>query len=356
MTLLYSTLIVLALLVSCQKEGDGTFIRGIYGSPAPFWSRGMVLQDLAVNAVFVHSGSLNRDMVARVKKEGARIFAEFPTLNGEGYVETHPEAWPVNEKGEREKPASWFMGVCPTDEGFRQYRSNQLRELLRKYDLDGIWIDYVHWHAQFEAPEPILPETCFCNRCVSIFQDWASAHVPEGPIPVRSSWILDTHDREWRDWRCRIIAGWATDLKRILLEEKPGALFGMYHCPWTDEEFKGARRRILGIDFDMLKGTIDVFSPMVYHARMGRSPQWVKENLEWFCKMLGIAPGSRVKVWPIVQAYNDPVSISSMEFGTVLSHGMSAGATGVMMFTSYAVAEDRDKTETMKKAYSDISK
>jgi hypothetical protein len=56
-----------------------------------------------------------------------------------------------------------------------------------------------------------------------------------------------------------------------------------------------------------------------------------------------------------VQAYNDPGTVSPGEFGAVLSHGMSSGATGVMMFTSSSVAEDRDKTETMKTIYTEIS-
>jgi hypothetical protein len=34
------------------------------------------------------------------------VFAEF-TLNG-GYVDKHPEAWPINERGEKE-PADVFM-------------------------------------------------------------------------------------------------------------------------------------------------------------------------------------------------------------------------------------------------------
>ncbi len=75
---------------------------------------------------------------------------------------------PNNEKGERARPASWFMGICPTEPGFHAYRLEELQELLRTLDVDGVWMDYVHWHAQFEEPEPILPETCFCENCLSL--------------------------------------------------------------------------------------------------------------------------------------------------------------------------------------------
>ncbi len=139
--LLYSTLCSL-LFMSCeQKSAETVEIRGVYGNPKPFWDKDLNLNDLGVNAIFVHSGSINHDMVDRARTEGLMLFAEFATLNGKNYVETHPEAWAINEKGEQVQAASWFMGVCPTEPGFRQYRFGQLRDLLLEYDLDGVWMD-----------------------------------------------------------------------------------------------------------------------------------------------------------------------------------------------------------------------
>jgi hypothetical protein len=328
-------------------------IRGIYGSPEAFWKKELRLDQLGVNAVFLHSGSINEPMMKRAKSEGLKVFAEFATLNGKGYVESHPEAWAIDKNGKRVEAATWFMGVCPTEGGFRQHRFNELRTLLRKFPIDGVWMDYLHWHAQFEDPEPILPETCFCESCVSRFESSTRIKVPEGTIAEKAKWILSTNDGAWRSWRCSVVAGWVRDFKHILKEEKPGALLGVYHCPWDDDDFNGARRRTLGLDYDSLKGIVDVFSPMVYHGRMGKSPEWVKENIEWFCKRVSITEGTFPKVWPIVQAYNDPKAISSAEFESVLRYGAGAQASGVMMFTSNSVAEEEGKIATMKKIYTD---
>ena len=90
----------------------------------------------------------------------------------------------------------------------------------------------------------------------------------------------------------------------------------------------------------MLKGTVDVFSPMVYHGRMERNPEWVKQNIDWFCNRLNIQAGLYPKVWPIVQAHNDPGVISAEQFEKVLRYGSGSKASGVMMFTSNSVAED----------------
>ena len=341
------------LFVTGQNQAEIPFIKGIYGHPKPLWDKGYNLQELGINAIFTHSGSIDSAMMERARNEGMKVYSEFATLNGKNYVEEHPEAWAINEKGEKVEAASWFMGVCPTDPGFREYRFNLLRNLLTDFDLDGVWMDYVHWHAQFEEPEPILPETCFCENCLSSFSEDKNIQLPEGKTPVKAEWILTNREKEWRDWRCEVIVEWVDEIREIMDELAPDALLGIYHCPWTDEEFDGARRRILGLDYDMLRDKVDVFSPMVYHARMGRKPGWVQENINWFCNQMNIQQDQFPKVWPIVQAYNNPYTISASEFEIVLKGGMTDCSTGVMMFTTRAMAESEEKIEVMKKIYSE---
>lgn len=347
--------IFMFLMISCNWEPENKIeIRGVYGHPKPLWDKGYSLTELGINSIFVHSGSINREMMDRARAEGMNVYAEFATLNGKNYVEEHPEAWAINEKGEQVEAASWFMGVCPTEPGFRQYRFNLLRELLSEFDIDGVWMDYVHWHAQFEEPDPILPETCFCDNCLTSFSEDTGLEISEGTTPEKAQYILKNLDPEWRNWRCKVILDWAVEIRNIINEVKPGILLGIYHCPWTDEEFDGARRRILGLDYDLLRDFFDVFSPMVYHARMGREPAWVEENIDWFSARMDIKNGSFPKVWPIVQAYNNPYTMSANEFETVLKGGLAAKSTGVMMFTTGAMAEDDEKINVMKNIYNNL--
>lgn len=353
--IILQVILVLICFTFCKGQGSKEVaVRGIYGNPKPIWDKNIRLNELGVNAIFVHSGSINQNMLDKARSEEVMVFAEFATLNGKNYVEKHPEAWPINAKGENVGYASWFMGVCPTEPGFRQYRFDQLRELLTKFELDGVWMDYVHWHAQFEEPDPILPETCFCDHCLDRFSKDAGIALPNGKTSDKAHWILNNKEEQWRVWRCQIINEWAVEMKKIIVEIQPDALLGLYHCPWNDEEFNGARQRILGLDYKLLKETIDVFSPMVYHGRMGRKPTWVAENIKWFCRELDIDNDSYPKVWPIVQAHNDPGAISSEEFEIVLRGGLAGQATGVMMFTTNAIAENEAKLEVMKKVYAEI--
>ena len=352
----HSLLLVIAvlLLLGVSINAQKVEIRGIYGNPKPFWDQGMSLSELGVNAAFVHSGAIDEAMVRKLRQQGIKLYAEFATLNGKNYVQDHPEAWAINEKGEKVEAASWFMGVCPTDPGFKNYRQEQLRELLSTYPLDGVWLDYVHWHAQFETPDPILPETCFCDRCINTFSNHAGIQLHGENTQDQAQFILNFHDGSWRDWRCQVILEWVKEMKAVVKELRPQALLGLYHCPWDDDDFEGARRRILGLDYDDLLELVDVFSPMVYHAKMGRAPEWVQKNIEWFSDRLMKASSRRVRIWPIVQAHDDPYKMAASEFEAVMQNGLTGSATGVMMFTSYAVAQDSAKIETMKQLYQSL--
>ena len=107
----------------------------MYGSPKAFWARGANLRDYGVNALFIHAGSITTELMERAAAEGARVFAEFPTLNGKGYVEKHEDAWPINAAGAKAPAATWFLGACPSDRGFREYRMGELQKLIERFPL-----------------------------------------------------------------------------------------------------------------------------------------------------------------------------------------------------------------------------
>ena len=262
-------LLFLTCVASHGQESDRVpFTKGVYGDPSAFLKNGMSFQSLGINAIFVRSVSITDNLFEAAKREGVRVYAEFPTLNGKEYLEDHPEAWPINEKGERAAPADWFMGICPTDPGFRSFREQELKHLLERFAVDGVWLDYLHWHAQFETPNPILPETCFCERCVSQFASESSVDVPSGNVRQKAQWILSNSDSSWRSWRAEVVNGWVANMKSIVNEMRPAAFLGIYYCPWFPEDFNGAHYRILGLDMQALSRIADVFSPMLYHHMM----------------------------------------------------------------------------------------
>ena len=345
-------------------------IRGAYGSPKTFWEKGKRLNDYGINALFVHSGSIDEALVRRAREEGAKVFAEFATFNGDGWltrreggqehrIEEHADAWPIDATGPPSPRQTWFLGVCPTNKAFVDAKLAALKQLVTSHRLDGVWLDYMHWHAQFEDPKPLLPETCFNESCVSEFQERAQLSVKGSKPEEWARDILRRHEVSWRSWRTAVLTDFARRCREEIWQHAPQMMLGNYQCAWRDDEYGGARRRILGLDVERLADVFDVLSPMAYYARSGHSVGWVEENVKWLSKTLHLkgAPSEKPRIWPIVQAWSDPAGnkVSAEEFEKALRYGTAGAATGVMMFTLSAVAEDEAKLDVLKKVYGEMS-
>jgi hypothetical protein len=331
-------------------------VRGIYGGvPAQLFERGKTLQEYGVNAIFLGSGSINDERVALLKKHGAQVFAEFNTMHEARYLKESPEAAPVGVDGKVCPPPDGWQGICPTHEGYRAYRMEAFRSVLKNYPLDGIWLDYHHSHASWEQATPNLPDTCFCDRCLARFARETNTALPSRPTAELSRLLLDRHGQRWAQWRCDVFTDWVREFRAVVDQTRPAALLGTFHCPWTDTEFGGALRRKLAIDLKAQAKYLDVFSTMPYHARFGHAgdPAWISRQTTWLGKHLGIrgTPGERHKIWPIVQLSDWGEPVPPAQVHAVLDHGTRAPATGVLVFAWSALHRQMDKVDRMGAFY-----
>lgn len=331
-------------------------IRGVYGGvPTQIFDRGKTLADYGINAVWIGSGGLNRDDIARLKGQGAKVFAEFNTLHDAAYLKDHPDAAPVGTDGKPCPPPDDWQGICPTHPEYRAARMEAFRRALADFEIDGIWLDYHHAHASWEQAEPNLPDTCFCARCLARFERDSGTDLPDRPTSELAKQLLGPLKPRWVAWRCGVFTDWVKQFRTIRDETRPGALLGTFHCPWSEDDFGGALRDKLAIDLRAQSEHIDVFSPMPYHARFGHvaDPPWIARQTAWLGRHLGVegTPGERIKIWPIVQLsdWGEPVPATQVE--TVLDHGSRPPATGLMAFAWGSLYKDWDKVERMGRSY-----
>jgi hypothetical protein len=243
--------------------------------------------------------------------------------------------------------------------------------------VDGIFLDYVHWHAQFETTEPILPETCFCDRCTSLFGKEIKKEIPGESIKQKASWILKNEDKSWRKWRAGILNDWIGDMGKILKHYQPESKLGVFYCAWYPSDYDSALYRNLGIDPLALAEKADVLSPMLFHHMKGRPASWVGEYVTWLGELLGKDDGGSslqtwtlslketsdlpvqpylnqfpsTLIWPIVQAHNNPGIVSPEEFRQVMSEGSKPPSSGIMMFSDQSLVEEPEKIKIMKDLY-----
>ncbi|MBS0011356.1 MAG: hypothetical protein KFF49_08090 [Bacteroidales bacterium] len=349
------TTVMMLFIYACNTPTHNTeknFIKGVYGDPGTLLEAGYNFDELGMNAIFVRSYSLNDELYNAAREQGCKIFVEFPVLLGRQFLENNPQCWPIENTGEQSPPADWFMGICPTCPEFKEDRRQYLISILKRFEVDGVFLDYLHWHAQFETPQPILPETCFCDRCTALFSNEYNIDIPGEDIPDISSHILSFYEKEWRVWRSSILTDWVTDLKQILKSHQPESLLGLFYCAWYPDEYDSALYRILGIDINDFVREADVLSPMLFHHMKDRPVSWLGEYINWL-DSLGktVSPGNKAEIWPIVQAHNDPGEVTPEEFRKAMLQGISSPASGIMMFSDRALLQDPRKIDIMRELY-----
>lgn len=333
-------------------------IRGIYGGiPQDVLDGERRLADYGINAVFLRSGAVDAEKVGIVKSQGARFFAEFNTMHLASFLEEYPDAAPVGPDGKVSPPPDNWQGVCPTHPVYRRNRMTEFRRLLEEFELDGIWLDYHHSHAAWERAEPLLPDTCFCPRCLRDFQSSSGIELPAS-VPEAAALLLTRHETEWVEWRCDVFTDWIREFRSLIDRFKPGALLGTFHSPWNDEDYDGARIRKLAIDLRSQAAYIDVFSPMPYHARFGHATDldWISDRVAWLGGYLGLEgrPGEKVRIWPIVQLSDWGETVPEEQVAPVLERGTTSPATGVLIFAWNSLARDVEKVERMREYYLSI--
>jgi len=364
MTRLRNNVLVLSILcfslagASAEEKRPHILIRGIYGGvPTELLERG-ALQDYGVNAIFMGAGSINAERLALLKKQGARVFAEFNTMHVAAYLDEHPDAAPIGVDGKASPPPQGWQGICPTHPGYRRFRMDAFRDVLREFEIDGIWLDYHHGHASWERATPDMPDTCFCGRCLAQFQQATKTELPDEATPRLAHLLLDQHHDAWVQWRCDVFTDWVREFRAIVDETRPTALLGTFHCPWTDTEFDGALRGKLAIDLRAQAKYLDVFSVMPYHARFGHAddPAWISRQTNWLGNHLGIKgePGERLRIWPIVQLSDWGESVPVDQVPAILDHGTRRPATGVMVFNWGSLRGQLPKVERMGEYYRSI--
>ncbi|MFK7777298.1 MAG: hypothetical protein QM501_04160 [Gimesia sp.] len=334
-------------------------IRGVYGGvPTQLLEQKKTLPELGINAIFMGSGGLTQERVSLLKKQGAKVFAEFNTMHVAHYLKDHPDAAPIGVDGKICPAPHGWQGICPTHPGYRKYRMDEFRRVLKEFEIDGIWLDYHHSHASWERAIPDMPDTCFCDRCLKQFQRETKISLPTASTSVISKILLGKQKTPWVDWRCDVFTDWVREFHSIIKETRPQALLGTFHCPWSNTDFDEALKNKLAIDLKAQAKYIDVFSIMPYHARFNhpQDPAWISRQTTWLGNHLEIKgkPGERHKIWPIVQLSDWGESVPVDQVESVMDHGTRLPATGVMVFRWGSLHQQTDKVDAMIQFYHTI--
>jgi uncharacterized lipoprotein YddW (UPF0748 family) len=122
----------------------------------------------------------------------------------------------VSAKGE---PNNW---LCPSNPENQKLELDSLLEVVRKYPVDGLHLDYIRYPGR---------DYCYCNGCRKRFEAATGRKVADADWPTAC--FSGDRKAEYNDWRCRQITELVASVSREAKKLRPGiklsaAVFGSY--------------------------------------------------------------------------------------------------------------------------------
>jgi hypothetical protein len=240
---------------------------GPYGSSSlPYIAR---LADYGANALWFHG--FDPTAFEAAARHNIAACVEFKTFRAD--FAARPELIPTGVDGQPIRYGRLVQGVCLSQPDFLAETEAHLLDGLRKFRPAGIWLDYLTYAGWFETPAPDLQESCFCPACIAEFCESTGL---DAETPAE---ILDRAADAWARHKCERISGFAAHYAGLIRRHLPECIVGAYMCPWTPDEYDGALARIFAQDYALLASSIDVFTPLIYAQKSGRTPAWGAEFL-----------------------------------------------------------------------------
>lgn len=291
------------------------------------------LAQYGANACWFHM--FNPEAFEACARHGIATCVEFKTFRAD--FGAHPELIPIGVDGAPIRYGDLVQGVCLSQREFLEQVEEELLAGVRAFSPAGIWLDYLTYAGWFETPEPDLQESCFCPDCIAEF---CEATGVDATSPTE---ILARHAVQWERHKCERVAGLAAHYARIIRAHLPGCVVGAYMCPWKPDAFDGALTRIFAQDYQLLAPAIDVFTPLIYVKKSGRSANWGRE---WLEAAPAFVPQER-QVQLILDVVDFPDSLLAVA-------ASSRPSWGLQLFGGAPVFEDADMATAFRQAVQKI--
>lgn len=290
------------------------------------------IEELGADTIFIAHKNLEADVLEEARKVGFKVYAEVTLFAGKELWETYPDSRPIDSGGNLIKMEEWYAGVCPNNPNVRELKLREIEEVVKKFDIDGIWLDFIRYPCHWEVKEPNLMETCFCKYCLDKFEE-------ENEEPFSPS-LRDV----WIQWKCEKITEFVAEVSGITKDQRK--ILGLFGVPWKESDFGGAIKSVIGQDFEKLAEYVDIFSPMTYHKMCHRSASWVSDHVAYLSEL------TQKPILPLVQTEDKPSKLSAEEFESSVYEALKLSSEGVIIFFLEDLLEAGGKVGAVKEAFS----
>ena len=130
-------------------------------------------ENIAVHAWFVIFAESAKDPVPIIKEH-----PEYLIVNRAGKSNVEQPTWSTVD------PKYSKYWVCPTAEGYINYLKEMMQEVIDKYNVDGIHLDYIRYPEEVDARQ-----YCYCDRCKALFKENYGYTLPANDVIKNRYWV-----------------------------------------------------------------------------------------------------------------------------------------------------------------------
>jgi hypothetical protein len=339
MNLLIKLLIILAtgLLFSGCKPNAGKIIGiKIYEYKGDYFALTARWKEMGFNTSFISTNLAANDTFRQaLKKNKIAVYIIFPVFQNPDILKQDSNLYAITNRGAKAKD-DWVEFVCPSRKVYRDTKIEELADLIRKLDPDGISIDFIR---QFVFWEMIYPDrkpenidmACFCDSCIAGFSKQQNISIPDTcrATPQKADFVLTNYSDKWDSFRCDLIASMVKELAEKAMQIKPGLKINIHIVPWRDSDFGRANIRVAGQDLSKISGNAYFISPMCYSQMLKRDANWISDV---FAEMNKSAPGM---ILPSIQVYPYYIdrSFTMEDFKKCAKEALKPPSRGVVFFS-----------------------
>ena len=197
------------------------------------------------------------------------------------FSQEHRDWYVVNKKGESciDKPPyiEHYKWLCPTREETRKFLADNALEILEKFDVDGIHLDYIrlpdirlpiHFKKRYGLPEEdkLFPEYdfCYCEVCRSKYRE------ETGLDPVEINYSNKKDYEKWFKWRAKQVSKVVETVYNAIKKYDPKLKLSAAVFPTPLIAYRYVFQQ-------WASWKIDFLCPMIYHKYYEKPVEWIGE-------------------------------------------------------------------------------
>src|SRR5215211_172237 len=224
----------------------------------------------------------DRAWVEALQRAGIEVDQTTATFFDPTALDVFPDARPLNARGEPDTGFDWYVGVCPTHEGYLAWKIDRLRRVVEELAPDGLFLQFTRFPGFWENWTPGYRFTdadrfCFCDRCRTRFVADEGIDLPRGEVAIQAHAILTEHAEAWIRWRCARLLEAIGRIVNAVEADRRSLRITLNTLPFPSSDFGGAdvRRTVAAQDLALLAGRVDWFELMTYLQILDRPIEWI---------------------------------------------------------------------------------